>query len=211
MSVNSTEPQKPAKTIKNRVRVSPLRLLGIFSVMLTCFMILMISPFISVNLPDLSNFSKVYSYVPQVPAVLMISTLLGSACSALTVSAYIIPGLVFFPFFVLGGGPDYVLNFGFGYILSFIPVSLITGKFSESAPPLWKLMLCISAGVLMIHFLGLLYTIFVGMIMREPSGFIKDWLFYESFLKIPYDIVFSLACALFTGLIRKYLWVLTVK
>ena len=208
MSVNSTEPQKPVKTSKPRVRVSPLRLLGIFSVMLTCFMFLMISSFISVNLPDLSNFDRVYSYVPQIPAVLMIATLLGSACSTLTVFAYIISGL---SVFVLGGGPDYVLNFSFGYILAFIPVSAIMGKFSESAPPLWKLIVCIPAGVLLIHFFGLLYTILLGVAFHEPSGFIRDWLFYESFLKIPYDIVFSLAFGLLTGLIRKYLWVLTVK
>ena len=49
-----------------------------------------------------------------------------------SVMLYILAGLFFVPIFALGGGVRYLAEFGFGYILGYIPAVIIAGNFLKT-------------------------------------------------------------------------------
>ena len=63
------------------------------------------------------GFLKHYKYIPQIPVVFFILSLLDRKYAILTITAYIILGLVGYPIFALGGGWKYIFPYGFYYIL----------------------------------------------------------------------------------------------
>ena len=74
----------------------------------------------------LHHFIKSYKYIPQIPVVFFIVALLGRKFGILSILMYIILGL-FFPIFALGGGVRYLFEYGFGYILAFLPAIFFVG------------------------------------------------------------------------------------
>ena len=74
----------------------------------------------------LHHFIKSYKYIPQIPVVFFIVALLGRKFGILSILMYIILGL-FFPIFALGGGVRYLFEYGFGYILAFLPAIFFAG------------------------------------------------------------------------------------
>lgn len=225
-----TEPEKTAPRAEKHdfSAVSPLRLLGIFSLMVFCTVLLVAATFTGIKLfnlfhgletalhpdvlySDTKIYENMYTYIPQVPVVLFTATILGMSCSTLCAFAYIVTGLAFLPVFGLGGGFDYVLNYGFGYILGFIPASLFVGKITESKTSAAGIFGSAVLGVALIHLFGLFYMLMLACIFREPADYIRDWLFFESFLRLPYDLVFGIASMFFAKFLRKYIWILTAK
>ena len=73
----------------------------------------------------LCHFTKTYRYIPQIPTIFFIVALLGRKFGILAICGYIILGM-FFPIFALGGGLSYLFEYGFGYILAFIPAIFFT-------------------------------------------------------------------------------------
>ena len=74
----------------------------------------------------MSHFTKTYRYIPQIPTVFFIVALLGRKFGILAICGYIILGM-FYPVFALGGGLNYFFEYGFGYILAFIPAIFFSG------------------------------------------------------------------------------------
>ena len=72
------------------------------------------------------HFTKVYRYIPQIPMIFFIVALLGRKFGILAILGYIALGM-FFPVFALGGGVTYLLEYGCGYILAYIPAIILTG------------------------------------------------------------------------------------
>ena len=58
----------------------------------------------------------------------------GSRLGAISVGIYIILGLIGVPVFTSGGGPGYVLQPTFGYLIGFMVGAYVVGRFSELSP-----------------------------------------------------------------------------
>ncbi len=77
-----------------------------------------------------------------------------------SVMLYILAGLFFVPIFALGGGVRYLAEFGFGYILGYIPAVIIAGNFLKNSYSFSNLIKSSILGVLSIHIIGIIYMIF---------------------------------------------------
>ena len=206
---------------------SPLRLIGILS-LVAFFTIMLIAatftrvklvnllqPFVGMLHPDFfqdvaSMFAlKAYFYVPQVPVLLFSVTLLGAACTMTSAFFYIVLGLTFIPVFGLGGGFEYVLQPYFGYILSFIPASLIAGGIMYRNHSIKNIFKAAVTAVLLIHILGFFYMLLVLLLKHENFSYIMDWLLFESFTRAIYDLLFGFIAMLLAKLCRKFIWIIT--
>ena len=208
------------KTTSEKTKFS----LGILAVMALCTFLLIIATFTKLSLfyyaphfggmfgtdPNSSNsmFSLFhYEYIPQIPVVVYIAALLGPIYAVISVFAYLLLGLSFFPIFALGGGYKYIFQYNFGYILAYIPAVIIVTKnikkkFSYRA----SMKACILA-VLSVHLIGIMYAITLGLLKREPYEFILNWIVAQSFSKMIYDIVFSFFAILLAKISKKILWI----
>ena len=103
--------------------------------------------------------------VPVVPFTLqflftmLAGLLLGGKRGALSVLAYILIGLLGMPVFAGGGGPTYVLQPTFGYLLGFSAGAFVTGEIANRVPvPSMKRLLAANfTGLLIVYAAGMLY------------------------------------------------------
>ena len=82
--------------------------------------------FEGINLVELPTSS-------QLAAVLLTALLCGARVGLMTAVAYLAFGLTQFPVFHAGGGPDYVLEPGFGYLLGMMPAGWLVGRIGQQA------------------------------------------------------------------------------
>lgn len=101
-------------------------------------------------------------YVPftlQLFFVLLAGALLGSRLGVLSQLVYIAIGLIGVPIFAQGGGPSYVLQPTFGYLIGYVFCAYLVGKLIESKSSknfftyLWPMYL----GLGMIYLFGVIY------------------------------------------------------
>lgn len=222
--MSSEEIKKERKMI-----YSPLRLVGILTLIAFCTVIIITATFTRIKLlnclqileailhpefyPDTNSVFqlKPYFYVPQIPAIMFAATLLGTVCSLTSVFLFIVIGLTVLPVFGLGGGFDYVLNPTFGYLLAFIPgIILITG-FTDKNYSFKSLFKATAISILSIHILGFLYMFFVSLIKKEDLSYIADWLLFESLIKIIFDLIFGFLAVIIAKYTRKFIWILTAR
>ena len=140
-------------------------------------------------------------FIPQIPVIMFLCSFLGKRMSLVTTLLYILLGLFILPVFALGGGLRYIGEFGFGYILAFIPAIIVAGNQLESKYSYWNMIKAAIFGVLIIHFFGILYMILIALIKHAGGNFMLDWIYAQSGLKIIYDIIISFVLIL----IGKYL------
>jgi biotin transport system substrate-specific component len=98
-------------------------------------------------------------YVPLTLQTLMVmfsGLILGGKLGALSQLVYILVGLMGIPRFAHGGGPGYVLQPTFGYLLGFVCGAYIIGKITENRVSLTRslLFLALLAGTLAIYVPG---------------------------------------------------------
>jgi len=215
--------------IRQKTIYSPLRLVGILTLIAFCTVLIITATFTRIRLinclqifealmhpeffPDANSVFqlKAYFYVPQVPIVLFTATLLGTVCSLSAVFLYIVIGLAILPVFGLGGGFDYALNQTFGYILAFIPAVIVMTGFTDKNKSFKSLFFATVFSVLTLHFLGFIYMLLVSLIKHEDFGYITDWLLFESLMKIVYDIILGYIVSLIAKFFRKFIWILTAN
>lgn len=152
------------------------------------------------------HFIKSYKYIPQIPTIFFIVALLGRKFGILSIIGYIILGL-FFPIFALGGGISYLFEYGFGYILAFIPAIFFAGTLLKSKPDLLRVCLIAVIGVLIIHILGILYMLFIATLRHAPMDMIMSWIATQSGVQIFYDIFFAILAIYLGKQVRKLLWI----
>ena len=213
--------------VKKTPQYSPLRLVGILTLIGFCTILLIVAtftrikvfnclqPLVAVMHPEIfadfqSVFAfKAYYYIPQIPVILFASTMLGGACSMLSVFFYIVLGLAIIPVFGLGGGFDYVLEPTFGYILAFLPACLVAAGLTDKNYSVKSLAKSAFAAVLLIHIAGFFYMLLVAFIKHEDFAYIMDWLTFESFTRAIYDFIFGLLFMIIAKFARKFIWILT--
>ena len=121
---------------------------------------------------------------------------------------YIILGLTpWYPVFALGGGLSYVFQYNFGYIFAFIFAVFFTTKQLKEGNSIINYLIAVLYGVFIIHIIGIFYMIIIALLRHDSFGFISNVIYYQSFAKILYDIVFSFLAILIAKGSRKLLWI----
>ena len=168
------------------------------------------SQFMSQNPTDYEiaeHFTKTYRYIPQIPMIFFIVALLGRKFGILAIAGYIILGM-FFPIFALGGGVSYLFEYGFGYILAFIPAIFFSGTLLKVKTDFLRIVLLSTLGVLAIHILGVLYMLFIATLRHAPMDLISSWISSQSGIQILYDIFFAILAVYLGRFTRKLLWII---
>lgn len=199
------------KTHKKKVKISFINLVLIFFAVL----LFVCSTFVNLNIRHyilpLKVFSGVnllqedfiYSFflIPQIPVVLFVASALGKRLTVASVLLYLIAGLAGMPLFALGGGVKYIGQFGFGYLLAYLPAVMIACKFLRDKYSFANMIKAAIFGVLIIHFFGIFYMVLVALFRHAGGVFIEGWIVAQSGLKIVYDILASFVLIL----IGKYI------
>lgn len=188
--------------------------LATFALVCLSLVLLVISTFtqikIDFNFPasNIEEYVKL-QYIPQVPVVIFIATLLGRTWGLTTVLLYIILGLSpYFPIFALGGGLDYIFQYSFGYIFAYIFAVIFATNPLKKEYSIKKLLLAMIYGVVTIHIIGLVYMTILALIRHEQAEFIQNWIYYQSLSKILYDIIFSTLAVFIAKGCRKIIWLI---
>lgn len=155
----------------------------------------------------MAHFIKHYRYIPQIPAIMFTATLLGRRFGIAAVLLYILVGLFLAPVFALGGGLDYVFQYGFGYILAYIPAVFFAGSILRSGLSYRNMAQATLVGVVTIHLFGILYMLFMAALQSENLTMINDWITTQSGSKILYDLLFSFMAMVLAKITKKFLWV----
>ncbi len=155
----------------------------------------------------ISHFTKTYRYIPQIPTVFFIIALLGRKFGILAILGYIILGM-FFPIFALGGGVTYLFEYGFGYILAFIPAIFFSGTLLKVKTDFLRIVLLSILGVLAIHILGILYMLFIATLKNASMDLVSSWIASQSGVQILYDMFFSVLAIYIGRFSRKLLWII---
>ncbi len=137
------------------------------------------------------DFWYTYFLIPQIPAVLFVTGLMGRKLGMTSIVFYILLGLFGLPIFALGGGLGYLMQYGFGYILAYIPAVCIVGSILKEDYSFKNILKSVLYGVLVIHLLGIFYMLFLVVIKHGGVEFIKGWVLTQSLLKIAYDYILS--------------------
>ena len=167
-------------------------------------------PFLSNDPTDyeiVNHFTKTYRYILQIPVVFFIIALLGRKFGILASCAYSVLGM-FFPIFALGGGVSYLFEYGFGYILAFIPAIFFSGTLLKIKTDFLRIVLLATLGVLAIHILGILYMLFISTLRHAQIDLISSWIASQSGVQILYDMLFSVIAIYLGRISRKVLWII---
>ena len=151
------------------------------------------------------HFTKTYKYIPQIPMVFFIVALLGRKFGITAILGYIALGM-FFPIFALGGGITYLFEYGFGYILAFIPAIFFTGTLLKIKTDFLRILLMATLGVLAIHVLGVLYMLFITTLKHSSMDIVIGWIVSQSGIQIFYDIFFTVVGIYLGRWVRRFLW-----
>lgn len=153
-----------------------------------------------------NHVTKTYRYIPQIPVVFFIVALLGRKFGIFAIISYITLGM-FFPVFALGGGVSYIFEYGFGYILAFIPAIFFSGTLLKVKADFLRIVLLSTLGVIAIHILGILYMLFVATLQHASMDIVQSWIISQSGVQILYDMLFSIIAIYIGRIARKLLWV----
>lgn len=147
-----------------------------------------------------------YRYIPQIPMVFFIVALLGRKFGILAIAGYIAFGM-FFPIFALGGGISYIFEYGFGYLLAFIPAIFFAGTLLKVKTDFLRIVLLATLGVGAIHILGVLYMLFIAALRHAPMDLVSSWIFSQSGVQVIYDIFFSVFAIYMGRFAKRFLWI----
>lgn len=177
-------PQKNPKTQKSG-RVLRISLCGLFAALCA------VGAFIKIPVP-------VCPFTLQFLFTMLAGLLLGAKNGAISVAVYVIVGLVGFPVFTAGGGPGYIFQPTFGYLLGFILATFVTGKIAHKTPDpsLKRLLVANFAGMLIVYILGCVYYYIISNYYISGNGIGVKALFLSCFLlPLPGDIFLCILSA----------------
>lgn len=141
--------------------------------------------------------------VPAVPFTLqflfttLAGLLLGRKLGAISVAVYIAVGLLGMPVFTGGGGPGYIFQPTFGYIIGFLTGTYVTGFIAEqsSDPSVKRLLYAGFAGLGIVYLFGMAYYyIIANYYLNSPIG-VWPLILYCFILAVPGDIAICYASA----------------
>lgn len=152
------------------------------------------------------DFLYTYKLIPQIPVVMFVGAFLGRKYGIMSILLYILLGLFIIPVFALGGGPKYIFEYGFGYILAYIPAVFFAGSILKSGFTMRNMLQATFVGVLTIHIIGIFYMLFIAGLKHEGMAFISGWICAQSGIKIIYDMIFTFASLFIAKYAKIILW-----
>lgn len=147
-----------------------------------------IGAFIKVPIP-------VLPFTLQLFFTTMAGLLLGPALGSAAVWTYIALGLIGLPIFTMGGGPGYIFQPTFGYLIGFALGARITGILSKGEPTMKKLLAANFAGLMVVYLCGMVYYYIIGnFVINQPIALWPLFL-YCFILAVPGDIALCISAA----------------
>lgn len=139
---------------------------------------------------------------PLVPITLqllfttMAGILLGSKLGTISVGSYVLLGLMGLPVFTGGGGPFYVLQPSFGYILGFVLGAFVTGLIAERGKPSFiRFLIASLAGLLAVYLIGVPYCYLISRFYLKSEVAIGAMVLNGFLIFLPGDFIKSILCA----------------
>jgi len=151
--------------------------------------------------------------IPHVPLtlqtlmVMFAGLILGSRRGALSQLLYLFLGLLGLPIFAQGGGPAYVLQPSFGFLLGFVAGAYVIGKIVEGEKnlSLSRTLLALGLGQAAIYLFGISYLYLnLNFILQKPSSFLTV-LKIGFLIFIPGDLIKTAVAILVVAPIRQRL------
>lgn len=141
----------------------------------------------------------------QVPALLLTALICGPRSAMLAGVAYISIGLFQLPVFHEGGGLDYLLDPGFGYLAGFLPAGWVTGKLARQEGMDDPLALAGAAvvGLLILHLCGLANLLLGALAQRWGSSLVPLVLSYS--LAVLPQLILCCSAAVLAWAMRRLL------
>ena len=143
-------------------------------------------------------------YPPLVPFTLqtmftcMAGLILGKKKGGLSVALYVILGLVGLPIFTKGGGPQYVFETTFGYLIGFAVGAYVTGAIAHAKenPSLKRLICAAMVNLVIVYAFGSVYGyIILNYVNHVQYGAVQVLMAF-ALPFIPADVVTSLFAAI---------------
>lgn len=125
----------------------------------------------------------------QVMFSLMAGLMLGEKWGALSQIIYVVLGLIGVPIFSAGGGPQYVLQPSFGFIIGLIPMAYIAGRSIRSAFTIRSCLIGCLLGLATIYLIGLPYMYLILALHLKKAVSIGYVLVYGMIIYLPFDII----------------------
>lgn len=158
------------------------------------------------NVPQVQAPAEIrYSiYTPQTPVAIFVGYTLGWPIATIACATFLVMGLFgplfnFHPF-ASGGGVNYYLEPGFGYLLGMVAATWAVGYITRNSRTSLNQALALLAGLAAVHVIGLAYLLGTCVVLAvvEGSGVQpgwQQWLFQEfrnlSWYQLPYDALFG--------------------
>lgn len=141
--------------------------------------------------------------VPVVPFTLqflfttLAGLLLGPRLGPLSVGIYLVTGLIGIPVFTNGGGPGYVLQPTFGYLMGFYAGTYATAVIAaKTGQPSFRRLLAASfAGLLLVYLFGMVYYYIVANYYINQPISLWPLILYCGLLPLPGDLAICFASA----------------
>lgn len=148
---------------------------------------------------DTMNFTLQWFFV------LLAGLLLGSRRAFLSVSTYLIIGLIGFPVFARGGGPAYLLRPTFGFLLGFALAAYAMGKVCEwvksTKTSAW--MFSAIVGYVIYYGMGMIYFYFIThMVTAKPVGWGAIFMVYCFPTMVP-DFLLCVVAVMVAGRLKS--------
>lgn len=136
-------------------------------------------------------------YTLQFLFTLLAGLMLGARLGAIAVGAYILLGLIGVPVFAAGGGPGYVLQPTFGYLIGFVLQAWFCGKYVRQLSQInfRKVLMINVGGMAIVYLLGISwFYVFSNYVISAPIGL---WaaIFYCGILQAGPDFLLCVAAA----------------
>lgn len=153
------------------------------------------------SLTAVSGFVRIPMFpVPFTLQTLMVylsGGMLGARKAAWSQMVFLLMGLSGVPVFASGGGPGYVLQPTFGYLLGFPAAAWLIGLIREKRSGdfnFYRMCLVNALGMALIHTLGIFYMYsFSSIVLGKPMSFVKI-LIWGSLIFLPAEVL-KIACA----------------
>lgn len=181
-------------------------------------LLLVVMGFVIVQLPSPLGIGShdprpMMSYTFQLPVALFIATLLGPFMGPAVIMLFLATGLMFFPVFANGGGLQYLLQPGFGYLIGVLlmgyPLSKRFHKAfqkQDNASRSLKILGQALAAVMMVHLVGIMYLIGLTIAHQIPFNELGGWILRLTIETAPYDFISTAILLCMVRKVRLALW-----
>lgn len=142
----------------------------------------------------------------QVPALLLTALVCGPRSAMLAAVAYLSIGLFQLPVFQGGGGPGYLLEPGFGYLVGFVPAAWLSGRLARQGgmDDVLSLFGVSLMGLAVLQLCGLINLVLGALSGRWSSGLPQLAVSY-SLGPLPAQILLCCAVAVAALVLRRWL------